>query len=121
MPGGAPGLDGRIAATLNAISELNQRNVINLARVAAVIGAVAEGNLSETLELEPEGKPLEGQYLRTARNVNTMVKQLRYLSSEVTRVAREVGSEGKLGGQAKVPGRVRCLEGPRGQRQLHGR
>ena len=103
MPGGAPGLDGRIAATLNAISELNQRNVINLARVAAVIGAVAEGNLSETLELEPEGKPLEGQYLRTARNVNTMVKQLRYLSSEVTRVAREVGSEGKLGGQAKVP------------------
>jgi HAMP domain-containing protein/signal transduction histidine kinase len=102
MPLGAPGLDGRIASTVNAIIELNEQNVRNLARVATVIGAVAEGELTQTVGLEPDGRPLEGQYLRTARTVNAMVKQLRYFASEVTRVAREVGSEGKLGGQARV-------------------
>src|SRR6267143_225971 len=72
--------------------------------MARVIGAVAKGNLSETMATEIEGQPLKGEFLRTAKTVNAMVEQLGAFSSEVTRVAREVGTEGKLGGQAKVKG-----------------
>src|SRR5207245_738999 len=75
-----------------------------LSGVARVIGAVAEGDLFQTMELELDGRPLEGQFLRTARTVNAMVQQLRSFTSEVTRVASEVGTEGKLGGQAQVRG-----------------
>src|ERR1700689_5063742 len=71
---------------------------------ARVIGAVAKGDLSQTMALEIEGRPLAGEFLRTAKTVNTMVDQLGSFASEVTRVAREVGTEGKLGGQAKVKG-----------------
>src|SRR5258707_343520 len=53
---------------------------------------------------ETDGRPMKGQFLQTARTVNTMVHQLNGFSSEVTRVAREVGIEGKLGGQAQVKG-----------------
>ena len=69
-----------------------------------MIGAVAQGDLSKTMALEVEGRPLEGEFLRTARTINTMVEQLGTFAAEVTRVAREVGTEGKLGGQAKVQG-----------------
>ncbi len=72
--------------------------------VARVIGAVAKGDLSQNMPLEVEGRPLKGEFLRTARVVNTMVGRLNAFASEVTRVAREVGSEGKLGGQAVVQG-----------------
>ncbi|MEJ7847529.1 MAG: HAMP domain-containing protein [Pyrinomonadaceae bacterium] len=72
--------------------------------VARVIGAVAEGDLSQNFELEIEGQPLKGEFLRTGKTVNTMVARLGAFASEVTRVAREVGTEGKLGGQAKVKG-----------------
>jgi hypothetical protein len=72
--------------------------------LARVIGAVAKGNLSETMATEIEGQPLKGEFLRTAKTVNGMVQQLGAFASEVTRVAREVGTEGKLGGQAKVKG-----------------
>ena len=72
--------------------------------MARVIGAVAKGDLSKTMATEIEGRPLEGEFLRTAKTVNTMVHQLAAFASEVTRVAREVGTEGKLGGQAKVKG-----------------
>src|SRR5439155_1402712 len=72
--------------------------------MARVIGAVAKGDLSQTMSLEVDGRPLEGQFLRSAKTVNTMVDQLNSFSSEVTRVAREVGTEGKLGGQADVKG-----------------
>src|SRR3984893_720794 len=72
--------------------------------VSRVIGAVAKGDLSQTMGLEVEGRPLKGEFLRTARVVNTMVGRLNAFASEVTRVAREVGSEGKLGGQAVVQG-----------------
>jgi HAMP domain-containing protein/signal transduction histidine kinase/DNA-binding response OmpR family regulator len=72
--------------------------------VARVIGAVAKGDLSQTMSLEAEGRPLRGEFLHTARVVNTMVQQLNSCASEVTRVAREVGTEGKLGGQAVVSG-----------------
>src|SRR3984957_5580785 len=71
---------------------------------ARVIGAVAKGDLSQTMALEIDHRPLAGEFLRTAKTVNTMVKQLGSFAAEVTRVAREVGTEGKLGGQAKVKG-----------------
>src|SRR6202045_3145938 len=72
--------------------------------MARVIGAVAKGDLAKTMATEIEGRPLQGEFLRTAKTVNRMVHQLSSFASEVTRVAREVGTEGKLGGQAKVKG-----------------
>ena len=72
--------------------------------VARVIGAVAKGDLSQTMSLDVDGRPLRGEFLHTARVVNTMVEQLNSFASEATRVAREVGTEGKLGGQAVVTG-----------------
>jgi signal transduction histidine kinase/DNA-binding response OmpR family regulator/HAMP domain-containing protein len=72
--------------------------------VARVIGAVAKGDLSQTIDLATDGRPLRGEFLRIGKVVNTMVGQLGSFASEVTRVAREVGIEGKLGGQAQVRG-----------------
>src|SRR5207237_1104003 len=75
-----------------------------ISETARVIGAVGRGDLSQTMAMEIESRPLEGEFLRTAKTVNRMVDQLGAFASEVTRVAREVGTEGKLGGQAKVKG-----------------
>jgi HAMP domain-containing protein/signal transduction histidine kinase/CheY-like chemotaxis protein len=75
-----------------------------MTEMTRVITAVARGDLSQTMALEIEGKPLKGEFLRTVRTVNTMVDQLGAFASEVIRVAREVGLEGKLGGQAQVKG-----------------
>ncbi|HYC53961.1 MAG TPA: HAMP domain-containing protein [Candidatus Binatia bacterium] len=72
--------------------------------VTASIAAVAQGNLGQTMRLDVDGRPLEGEFLRSATIVNKMIEQLGVFTSEVTRVAREVGSDGKLGGQAQVPG-----------------
>src|SRR6266446_9999895 len=72
--------------------------------MARVIGAVANGDLSERMALEVDGRLLKGEFLRTGKIVNSMVDQLSSFASEVTRVAREVGTEGKLGGEAKVKG-----------------
>ncbi|HEX8709009.1 MAG TPA: HAMP domain-containing protein [Pyrinomonadaceae bacterium] len=72
--------------------------------MARVIGAVANGDLSQRMALEVEGRPLKGEFLRSVKIVNSMVEQLGSFASEVTRVAREVGTEGKLGGEAKVKG-----------------
>jgi HAMP domain-containing protein/signal transduction histidine kinase/DNA-binding response OmpR family regulator len=72
--------------------------------ITRTIGAVAKGDLSQAMSLEMEGRPLQGEFLRSAKLVNTMIGQLSIFTSEVTRVAREVGTEGKLGGQAHVPG-----------------
>src|SRR5204863_407178 len=71
---------------------------------ARVIGAVARGDLSQAMALDLDDRPLQGEFLRSAKTVNLMVDQLRSFASEVTRVAREVGTEGKLGGQADVRG-----------------
>ncbi len=71
---------------------------------ARVIGAVAQGDLLQTMAIEVDDRPLQGEFLRTAKTINKMVDQLGSFASEVTRVAREVGTEGKLGGQAKVKG-----------------
>ena len=70
--------------------------------VTEAITAVAQGNLLQTVRLDINGRPLQGEFLRVATVVNTMIKQLGVFTSEVTRVAREVGTEGKLGGQAEV-------------------
>src|SRR5207244_4035728 len=72
--------------------------------VTRAIAVVAQGNLTETVRLDVDGRPLEGEFLRSANIVNTMIQQLGVFTSEVTRVAREVGTDGKLGGQAVVPG-----------------
>ncbi len=74
------------------------------AEVTHAIAAVAQGNLTQTVRLEVDGRPLEGEFLRSAKLVNTMIQQLGVFTAEVTRVAREVGTDGKLGGQALVPG-----------------
>jgi HAMP domain-containing protein/signal transduction histidine kinase/CheY-like chemotaxis protein len=70
--------------------------------MARVIGAVAQGDLSQSVLLERDGVRLEGEFRRTAMTVNSMVAQLASFASEVTRVVREVGTEGKLGGRANV-------------------
>jgi HAMP domain-containing protein/CheY-like chemotaxis protein/signal transduction histidine kinase len=70
--------------------------------VTRSIAAVAKGDLSQTMRLEVDGRPLEGEFLRSAKIVNKMIEQMSVFTSEVTRVAREVGAEGKLGGQAQV-------------------
>ncbi|ARQ61661.1 UNVERIFIED_ORG: hypothetical protein GGE64_002489 [Rhizobium etli] len=71
--------------------------------VTRTITAVAKGDLLQTVPLDVDGRPLKGEFLRSADIVNTMIKQLSVFTSEVTRVAREVGTDGKLGGQAQVP------------------
>ena len=72
------------------------------AEVTRAITAVAKGDLLQTVNMDVDGRPLKGEFLRSANIVNTMIKQLSVFTSEVTRVAREVGTEGKLGGQAQV-------------------
>ncbi|HVU34560.1 MAG TPA: HAMP domain-containing protein [Opitutaceae bacterium] len=89
---------------ITSVNSLINDLVHPTSEMARVIGAVAKGDLSQSVALEIQGRPLEGEFLRIARTVNTMVDQLSSFASEVTRVAREVGTEGKLGGQAQVPG-----------------
>ena len=72
--------------------------------VTRTIAGVVKGDLSQAMALEVDGRPLKGEFLRTATIVNAMIEQMSVFTSEVTRVAREVGTEGKLGGQAVVPG-----------------
>ena len=98
------GATGCWSECINSVNSMIGDIVQPTVEVARVIGAVAKGDLSQTIELETEGRPLRGEFLRIGKVVNTMVGQLGSFASEVTRVAREVGSEGKLGGQAKVKG-----------------
>src|ERR1700682_833516 len=70
--------------------------------VTHAITAVARGDLLQTVRLDVDGRPLQGEFLRLATIGNTMIEQLGVFTSEVTRVAREVGTDGKLGGQAQV-------------------
>ncbi len=87
--------------SLNQLLDDMSRPTTEMARV---IGAVSKGDFSQTVLLETEGRTLQGEFLRSSKIVNTMVEQLGAFTSEVTRVAREVGTEGKLGGQAKLKG-----------------
>src|SRR5436189_286685 len=99
-----PMATGSWSECIDSVNTLIADLVQPTTEVARVIGAVAKGDLSQTMALEIEGRPLTGEFLRTAKIVNTMVDQLSTFASEVTRVAREVGTEGKLGGQAQVKG-----------------
>ena len=90
--------------SIDSVNALIDDLVHPTSETARVIGAVAQGDLSQTMALEIDDRPLQGEFLRTAKTINTMVDQLSSFASEVTRVAREVGTEGKLGGQAEVKG-----------------
>ncbi|HEX6501928.1 MAG TPA: HAMP domain-containing protein [Terriglobales bacterium] len=92
---------GEMETSVNTLVEDLLRPTTEVTRA---IGAVAQGNLTQTVRLDVDGRPLEGEFLRSANIVNTMIQQLSVFTSEVTRVAREVGTDGKLGGQAVVPG-----------------
>jgi HAMP domain-containing protein len=72
--------------------------------ITRTIGAVAKGDLGLIMGLEVDGRPPQGEFLHSAKLVNRMIEQLAVFTSEVTRVAREGGTEGKLGGQALVKG-----------------
>jgi HAMP domain-containing protein/signal transduction histidine kinase/CheY-like chemotaxis protein len=89
-----------VEALNNLISDL----AYPIREIDRVISAVAKGNLSSHIPIEHSTHLLQGEFARIAKEVNDMVKQLNLFTMEVTRVAREVGSEGKLGGQAKVKG-----------------
>jgi HAMP domain-containing protein/CheY-like chemotaxis protein/signal transduction histidine kinase len=95
---------GSWGVSVDAINTLVADLVQPTIEVARVIGSVAQGNLSQTMPTEIEGRPVKGAFLEMAKTINTMVGQLKAFASEVTRVAREVGTEGKLGGQAEVQG-----------------
>src|SRR5262245_52991382 len=98
--------DGVWADGVRAVNSLIDDLGRPTTEIARVIVAVAEGDLSQHLANEIEGRPLRGEFLRIGRTVNTMVDQLSSFADEVTRVAREVGTEGKLGGQADVRGQA---------------
>ena len=113
----AVGRDGRISERaklentsggwrdcIDSVNELITDTVQQTAEISRVVGAVAKGDLSQSMGLEVDGRPLKGEFLQIAKTINTMVDRLSLVTSEVTRVAREVGTEGKLGGQAKVKG-----------------
>ena len=96
---------GAWADRIDSINTLIGDLVRPTEEVARVIGAVAKGDLSQRIPLEHDGDArCKGEFLRIGQTVNTMVDQLGSFASEVTRVAREVGTEGKLGGQAEVKG-----------------
>ncbi|HVW16007.1 MAG TPA: HAMP domain-containing protein [Mucilaginibacter sp.] len=89
-----------VSSLNNLISDLTSPTL----EIAGMINSVANGDLSKQIPLEISGHPLKGEFLRIAKESNQMLSKLRLFSMEVTRVARQVGSEGKLGEQAKIKG-----------------
>src|SRR5579862_1804138 len=85
---------GEMEVSVNTLVEDLLRPTTEVTRA---IAAVAQGDLTQTVRLDVDGRPLEGEFLRSANLVNTMIQQLGVFTAEVTRVAREVGTEGKLG------------------------
>ncbi len=98
------GADGAWATSVDSVNGLIDDLVRPTTEVARVIVAVAAGDLSQKMALEIEGRPVKGEFARIGTTVNSMVDQLSSFAAEVTRVAREVGTQGELGGQAQVPG-----------------
>jgi methyl-accepting chemotaxis protein len=90
---------GEMQESVNSLVDDLLRPTVEVTRT---IAAVAQGDLLQPMRLEVNGRPLKGEFLRSATIVNSMIKQLSIFTSEVTRVAREVGTEGKLGGQAQI-------------------
>ena len=99
--GEAPGGWGADAAAVNGLIDDLVRPTTEIFRV---LGAVAAGDLSQKMALTIDERPVKGEYRRIGTVVNEMVQSLSTFADEVSRVAREVGIEGRLGGQAKVPG-----------------
>lgn len=99
-----PELQGSWRTNVDAVNEIINSLVSPTIEIARVLHAVAKGDLSQKIALEIEGKPLKGLFRRISTTVNKMVDQLNTFAVEVTQVARDVGIEGKLGGQAEVPG-----------------
>src|SRR6186997_1357369 len=99
-----PSAKGSWSTGVDSLNVLISDLVHPTIEIAHVISSVAKGKLSQEMPLEIGGHMLQGEFARIAKEVNDMVKQLNLFTMEVTRVAREVGSEGKLGGQAKVKG-----------------
>ncbi|MBA3489239.1 MAG: HAMP domain-containing protein, partial [Longispora sp.] len=98
------GYTGDWAGGVQAVNSLIDDLARPTTEIARVIVAVADGDLSQKMALALDDRPMRGEFARIGRTVNTMVDQLSSFADEVTRVAREVGTEGKLGGQAKVTG-----------------
>ncbi len=98
------GAGGAWSTAIDSVNGLIDDLVRPTTEVARVIVAVAEGDLNQKMALEIEGRPVKGEFARIGTTVNSMVDQLSSFAAEVTRVAREVGTDGKLGGQAQVPG-----------------
>jgi CheY-like chemotaxis protein/HAMP domain-containing protein len=98
---GGKGSWGESIDSVNSLIEDLVRPTIEVSRV---LGAVAEGDLSQKMSLEIDGRPVKGEFRRIGITVNKMLDQLSSFADEVTRVAREVGTEGILGGQARVKG-----------------
>ncbi|MHC0428810.1 HAMP domain-containing protein [Streptomyces sp. O3] len=101
--------EGSWAAAIDASNALVDDLVRPVSEVGRVLSAVAEGDLEQRMELRAQGEngpghPLRGEFLKVGRTVNNLVDQLSRFTDEVTRVASEVGTEGKLGGQARVRG-----------------
>src|SRR5438093_2168593 len=99
-----PGALGGWADEVIQVNRLIDDLVWPTTEVTRAVGAVAKGDLGQSMALEVDGRPLEGEFLRSAKVVNKVINQLSVFTSEVTRIVRSVGTEGKLGGQAEVKG-----------------
>ncbi|KAF9112937.1 hypothetical protein BGX30_007138, partial [Mortierella sp. GBA39] len=95
---------GSWEAAVESLNGLVSDLIQPTSEMVRVINAVAQGDLRQKVDLEFEGRPLTGEFKKSANNINKMVNQLSKFASEVTRVAKEVGTEGILGGQADVEG-----------------
>jgi methyl-accepting chemotaxis protein len=99
-----PGAVGGWASQVDRLNSLLDDLVRPTTEISRVIGAVTRGDPGQSIALEVNGRPLKGEFLRAATLVDAMIERLAVFTSEVTRVAREIGTEGKLGGQAEMPG-----------------
>ena len=99
-----PNRNGSWGGMEASVNELVDDLVRPVATITEAIAGVAKGDLTRGVPLEADGRPLQGEFLRSATIVNRMIEQMGEFSSEVTRVALEVGTAGRLGGQAKVEG-----------------
>ncbi|PSQ83427.1 MAG: hypothetical protein BRD44_04495, partial [Bacteroidetes bacterium QS_7_67_15] len=99
-----PGLTGDWVNAMNAVNDLIVDLGMPISAMRRVIDAVGRGDLSQKMDLETDGRPLRGELRRTGKTINVMVDRLDTFAGEVTRVAREVGTEGKLGGRAEIEG-----------------
>jgi len=98
------GAKGSWAESVDSVNSMVEDLVRPTIEVSRVLDAVAEGDLSQKMSLQIPGRPVKGEFRRIGTTVNTMLDQLSSFAAEVTRVAREVGTEGILGGQARVSG-----------------